>query len=383
MHCLSISLDASITTSGSDARARQRNYAAELDRLTVVVKTDAGEGTFQRDGPLQVIPTQSRNRYSFLLDAYRTGRSICKRQDVDVVTVQDPFAVGMVGWLLRQEFDVALHTQVHSDFLENDAWRTDKWEHRVFDKLGRFVLPRSDAIRVGTEYEASKIRTFVPSDTKVMVAPVRMDFDKTVADTEEGVAELREKLAVDDRPVVLFAGRFVAAKALERWIDVASRTIERTDRDPVFVLVGDGPELEALEQAAQSAGIGDSVRLPGWVDPATLARYYRMASVFLLTSKYEGTSRVIVEAGMNELPVVSTLVAGAIDNVADGETGYVCDTTERLADRVVYLVENPATGARMGATARERLADQFDPGRLREKYVEFLIGSSDSNQTSH
>lgn len=383
MHCLSISLDASITASESDARARQRSYAAELDRLTVVVKTTSGNESIQRDGPLQVIPTQSRNRYSFLLNAYRICRTICNREDVDIVTVQDPFAVGMIGWLLRREFDVALHTQVHSDFLDNDAWRTTKWEHRVFDRLGRFVLPRSDAIRVGTEYEARKIRAFVPAETTVTVAPVRMDFAESVVDTDVDLDGLRQTLSIGDRPVVLFAGRFVPAKDLDRWIEIAGRILDRTDTDPVFVLVGDGPQREVVEEAVRDAGIGDSVRFPGWVDSATLARYYRLASVFLLTSNYEGTSRVIVEAGMNELPVVSTPVAGAIDNIADGETGYVRDTTEQLADRVAHLLEHPAVGAEMGATARDRLADRFDPDRLRQQYIEFLTKTANANQINH
>ncbi|MUV88791.1 glycosyltransferase [Halapricum sp. CBA1109] len=366
MHVLSLSLDAAIAERGSEPWQRQREYAEEFDRYYVVTKTDSDTATGHTDGPLTVAPTASRTRYHYLLDAYRLGARYCKREDVDVVTVQDPFAVGLVGWLLSRRFDLALHTQVHTDFLDNPAWVGESLEHRVFDRLGRFVVPRSDAVRVGTEYERRKMAAFVPADVPVDVVPVSMDFDSVVT----ADSTVRSEYGLGERPVVLFVGRFVAAKDLGTWVDVAARVRERSDRDPVFVLVGDGPRRDAVESAVEDAGLGDDVVFTGWVDPETVGEYYACADVFLITSNYEGTSRVVVEAGMNGLPVVATPFAGAHDNVADGETGFVKSSVTGLADRVTWLLERSDERERFGTAARDALEERFDRERLRVAYVE-------------
>nr|WP_255475193.1 glycosyltransferase [Halapricum sp. CBA1109] len=193
-----------------------------------------------------------------------------------------------------------------------------------------------------------------------------MDFDSVVT----ADSTVRSEYGLGERPVVLFVGRFVAAKDLGTWVDVAARVRERSDRDPVFVLVGDGPRRDAVESAVEDAGLGDDVVFTGWVDPETVGEYYACADVFLITSNYEGTSRVVVEAGMNGLPVVATPFAGAHDNVADGETGFVKSSVTGLADRVTWLLERSDERERFGTAARDALEERFDRERLRVAYVE-------------
>jgi glycosyltransferase involved in cell wall biosynthesis len=77
---------------------------------------------------------------------------------------------------------------------------------------------------------------------------------------------------------------------------------------------------------------------------------------------------------MNGLPVVATPFAGALDNIVDGETGYVTDEIESLADRVGKLLENPSVRSEMGEKARETLEQRFDAQRLINESVRFLSG---------
>lgn len=373
MHVLSISLDTSIATEDGDARQRQFAYADHFDRYTVIVKTDAGEGVFLQEESLEIVPTRSSNRYRFPWDAYQETAKRCQEAEVDVITVQSPFVTGLIGWLIAQRFDIRLHTQVHTDFLSNPNWRRSNWEHRLFAILGRFVLSQSDAVRVGTEIEQQKTQSLVGEGTSVFLSPVKMDLNsltKEVSDRER--EELRSDLGVDDRPIVLFAGRFVRAKNLRKWLGAAKRVHEQAQSNPAFVLVGDGPLRDEIVERASELGLRDDTFFPGWVDEDRLGKYYKISGVFLITSQYEGTSRVIVEAGKNELPVVSTPFAGALANIVDGETGYVAEEEEELAQYVTRIIEDPALRMKLGSQATEYLADRFDSQRLIEKYIDFL-----------
>lgn len=366
LHVLSISLDSSIADQTSEAYARQRAYASHFASYTVVTKTDDSETGRIDDGPLRVYPTNSSSRYSFLLDSYRLGSL---QSDVDVITTQDPFALGMVGLALAWRLDARLHVQVHTDFLNNNVWRRESLDHRIYERLGRFVLPQADAIRVGTDYEAKKIREFVGEGTPIHIAPVKIQFEDVVA-TSANEGRLREELDIGNRPVVLFAGRFVPAKDLSKWTTVAAGIRDRTQTNPVFVLVGDGPERTEIESRIISRGL--DARFPGWVNRQKLGEYYALADVFLITSAYEGTSRVIIEAGMNETPVVATPFAGAHDNIVDGKTGYVAENPSELAARVVQLLDDRDRQERMGEAARRYLEERYDEETFVDDYVDFI-----------
>ncbi|AUG47896.1 hypothetical protein BVU17_10345 [Haloarcula taiwanensis] len=372
MHVLSISLDESIALSESDAHQRQRRYAKYFDRYTVVAKTDSEHDKQIRDGALRVIPTNSTTRYHFLIDAYRLGRTAAEEWAPDCVTTQDPFSTGVVGLALARQFDASLRVQVHADFISNPKWRWQSAKNPFAEALGRIVLKHADAVRVGTKHERRKVSSVVQDSTRVSVAPVRMDFDGVVGGSERSVTELRSAFGFGERPVIFFAGRFTDQKNLHKWLEVAAIVHEAANRTPLFVMVGDGPQSENVRQQVTEFGIEDSFRFPGWVETERLAEYYDLADVFLITSDYEGTSRVVVEAGMNETPVVATPFAGAMDNIVDGETGFVAEDVETLARRVCELLEDATVRQQMGTRAREHLMERFDAERLVEEYVEFL-----------
>lgn len=377
MNVLSISLDESIAVEGSEAYRRQRAYARHFERYVVVVKTSPDVGERIEDGPLEVVPSESRSRYTFLLDAYRLGVRTARDRPFDVVTTQTPFALGVVGAVLARRLGAELYVQVHTDFLENDAWRTASIEHRIKGQLGRFVLQRADRVRVGTAYEGKKLSDYLGENSDVRVAPVRMSFERFDA-SPGAVTRLSTELDCRNRPVVLFAGRFVPVKNFDKWLSVASRVRELVDEDPVFLLVGDGPEQERIETASRELGLEDDLRLTGWVDHEQIGAYYSLADVFLITSEYEGTSRVVVEAGMAELPVVTTPFAGSYDNVDHGVTGFIAETPETLAAHVATLLNDPERRAEMGRNARDYLSDRFDADRLTREYLSFLTPGDDA-----
>ncbi|WP_284010525.1 MULTISPECIES: glycosyltransferase family 4 protein [Haloarcula] len=373
MRVLSLSLDNSILTDDGEPRQRQQAYAERLEEYTVVVKTDRRVETEIHDGALSVVPTRSRSRYHYLYDAYRLAARELSTREYDVVTTQTPFATGLIGWLLKRRFGVRLHTQVHIDFLNNAEWIERTPEHRVFDRIARFCLPRSDAIRVGTFHERTKIRRLVDEEIPVVVAPVSIDTESLVGETTaERRAEVSEEFDFGDRPVVLFAGRFVEQKDFATWMAVAERVYTSMDSSPVFVLTGDGPLHSDVRRRFEQQGMRDVIRMPGWVDRETLSALYDLADVFLITSHYEGTSRVIVEAGLNELPTVATPFAGAKDNISHGESGFIAEDVDQLAAYVQTVLTDAGATTAFGQAAQRQLADRFEREDLVESYVDFL-----------
>jgi glycosyltransferase involved in cell wall biosynthesis len=83
--------------------------------------------------------------------------------------------------------------------------------------------------------------------------------------------------------------------------------------------------------------------------------------VFTLPSRREGFPRVILEAMLMGLPVVACNVAGPLEQVVHGETGYLYDAgeVESLSGFLARLADSSDLRMRMGARSREVVLEKF------------------------
>jgi len=168
---------------------------------------------------------------------------------------------------------------------------------------------------------------------------------------------------------VLFVGRLVEKKGLETLLR-AFATVRRLRPETSLVIVGDGPLRSKLEKLA-----GESVRFLGRLDSNAVAEWMRQAAVLAAPSvtardgDAEGLPNVVVEAAASALPVVGTDHGGIPEAVVDGETGFIVPEgdAERLAARLLTILDSDDLRGRMGAAAR-RLAEQsFDFARQMQR----------------
>ncbi|MFC4524128.1 glycosyltransferase family 4 protein [Cupriavidus pinatubonensis] len=156
---------------------------------------------------------------------------------------------------------------------------------------------------------------------------------------------------------VLAMGRLVDAKGF----DVLIRAWQRVSSEaPGWKLVvhGEGEERAALTALIEEVGLQDSVSLPGICLDATEA--YRSASIFCLSSRYEGFGLVLIEAMAFGLPIVSTdCETGPRDLLKDADNALLVSAgnAESLAQGLLQLIRKPDEAARIGAIGRERAVD--------------------------
>lgn len=138
-----------------------------------------------------------------------------------------------------------------------------------------------------------------------------------------------------------------------RYLIDAVAQLRAQGRPLQLLVVGDGPQREALEQQVAAAGLGEVVRFAGH-DPRP-ERWMRAMDLFVLPSyANEGVPQALMQAMMAGLPAITTSV-GAIGEVArDGETALVVPTqdTAALAAAIGRLMDDPAERARLGQAAR-------------------------------
>lgn len=107
------------------------------------------------------------------------------------------------------------------------------------------------------------------------------------------------------RPTVVTTGHLVARK---RHIDVLDAVALLGDRHPElrYLVVGDGPELDALRRRAAQLGIADRVDLPGQLPPAEALRRTRRCTLLAMPSIDEAFGVAYIEAMAGWLPAIGT-----------------------------------------------------------------------------
>ena len=105
-----------------------------------------------------------------------------------------------------------------------------------------------------------------------------------------------------------------------------AEVLPRLAADVAYVIVGEGPEREAILSAAAAAGVADRVRLTGRLDDCDLAAAYAAADLFVMPNvpvpgDMEGFGLVALEAASAGLPVVASRLEGISEAVRDGRNG--------------------------------------------------------------
>jgi glycosyltransferase involved in cell wall biosynthesis len=143
--------------------------------------------------------------------------------------------------------------------------------------------------------------------------------------------------------IVLFVGLLVPIKGVgflvDAWAELRRRKkLHETDR---LVLLGDGPERNALELKTAGAELAGTVQFAGTVSQAEVAQWIKTAHLLCLPSRNEGTPNVIIEALACGVPVVASRVGGIPDLIRDGENGLLVPPADSpaLADAIESALE--------------------------------------------
>ncbi|WP_405947406.1 glycosyltransferase family 4 protein [Streptomyces prunicolor] len=240
--------------------------------------------------------------------------------------------------------------------------------------LGR-IGESTDTITYLGEYTRSRIARAVSPEAAARMVQLPPGVDEKVFHPGSGGAEVRERLGLTDRPVVVCVSRLVPRKGQDTLILAMPRILARQP-DAVLLIVGGGPYEKELRRLARETGVTDSVRFTGAVPWAELPAHYGAGDVFAMPCRtrrggldVEGLGIVYLEASATGLPVVAGDSGGAPDAVLDGETGWVVrgGSPEEVADRIVALLADPELRQNMGERGRRWVEERWRWDLLAEK----------------
>jgi glycosyltransferase involved in cell wall biosynthesis len=196
------------------------------------------------------------------------------------------------------------------------AAHSTRMRGRMLPRFMRHAYPRADAIVAVSDGVAADLAAL----TGIARTRIQRIYNPVVS---EGLSELAATrldhpwFEAGQPPVVLGAGRLTAAKDFGCLIRAFAGV--RARRPVRLMLLGEGEERARLEEVARESGVADDIALPGFVENPY--PYMKRASVFALSSRWEGFGNVLVEAMACGTPVVSTDCGGPREILEQGAHG--------------------------------------------------------------
>lgn len=184
--------------------------------------------------------------------------------------------------------------------------------------------------------------------------------------------ELRDALELrPGDPVVGIVAALRPEKRHDLFLEAAAE-IRREIPRCQFLIVGDGPERQRLEDLAATLRVAQSVHFLGTRDD--VPELLSLVDVLLLTSQMEANPVSVLEAMASEKPVVATCVGSLVDTIEDGVTGVLVPpgNATAIARAAVALLTHSDRAATMGRAAREEVIAHWSVDHMVSGYENLI-----------
>jgi glycosyltransferase involved in cell wall biosynthesis len=357
---------------GDPDRLRMEACAAHTHSYDMVVLSppDQSSSVITGANGLHIHPLSARFLPWKFCKAVWKVRSLIQLSQVPVVvTTQDSFETGLVGWLATRFTAASLNVQEHGDVFSNRFWREESLGNTMRFYLGLYILKQANSVRVVADRIIKTLTNKGVAQNNMHKLPVMVDAQAFA----EGVAavEVREYFS-EGSFIFLSVARFVPQKNLTLMLQsfIAAYAQNSTLR---LLLVGDGPEAQLVQHIIETSGINQTeciIKVLSWSNdvPALMAS----VDAYVLSSNYEGWGRVLIEAQCAQLPIVTTDVGCAGEAVIDQVHALVvpvCDAAA-LTKALVQLSSDSVLYTRF----KQKLQSTHQPAsRTYEQYAQQWI----------
>lgn len=227
----------------------------------------------------------------------------------------------------------------------------------LYTSATRYIVTTGEKLREQLVHE----NRFPPD--RIISIPTGIDTGYFIPGVRRAV---REQLGLDsDAPIIGIVATLRSWKGHQYLLDAFPKLANDSVR---LVIVGDGPQREAIAQKIADLGISARVVMTG--NQRDVLPWLQAMDVFVLPSyANEGVPQAILQAMACGLPVISTPIGSIAEAVQDEVTGLLVPArnADELLAAMNRLLANPSLRQQMGSAAMARARENFDIGRMLEK----------------
>ena len=176
-------------------------------------------------------------------------------------------------------------------------------------------------------------------------------------------------------PSFAYVGRLVTEKGVNVLIDAAGILKSRGCQFEVLI-IGDGPERQALEVQAASLQLAGFVRFLGFLFDANLQKALHEVSTIVMPSICEDAAPFLaLEQMIQSRLIIGSKIGGLAEELGDAGLTFPPGSAPGLADRIQEVIGHPESITRLGRLARERVLQRYTFDRMLQEYQGLLFST--------
>jgi glycosyltransferase involved in cell wall biosynthesis len=306
--------------------------------------------TAAADAGLQVFVLSEKRRFDF--QPISDLRSVVEKVQPDIIqshNTKSHLFVRLAGLHRRYPW-IAFH----------HGYTTADWKDRAYNQVDRWTLPAARRVVTVCAPFARRLESIGVCSERIRVR--HNSASPFITPTPDAIESVRGKLQLARDPVILTVGRLSREKGNADLLQ-AIALLAGSGRlgNARVVIVGDGPERDALQVLASRLGIAERVALAGY--QSDVRPFYSLATVLAVASHSEGSPNVVLEAMAAGVPVAATAVGGVPEILESGDTGLMVEpgNAPAMAGAIERLLCDEDLRCRLRRAALSSVTVRYSP----------------------
>ncbi|WP_448381041.1 glycosyltransferase family 4 protein [Gloeomargarita sp.] len=285
------------------------------------------------------------------------------RYNIQIIIAQSPYEALAAVWVKNLVkwwgHPLSLVVESHGDF-EHYLFlqRRVLWPNlykKIMQSVARATLNQADVLRSISHAVREQLKRYAP-DTPIV---------EFMAWTDIGSFWDAGSQVTSKQLTVVYVGVLIPRKGLTHLITAFGQVVRRVPASELRIIGRpENPDyFQSLKQQTAAQELSEKVIFLPEIPQQELCYQIAESSVLVLPSLSEGLGRVLVEAMAAGTPVIGSSVGGIPDIIKEGVTGFLVPPGDEnaLAEKLIYLLENPHEVLAMGQRGREFVQSYFSP----------------------
>lgn len=260
-----------------------------------------------------------------------------EQKKLDIVHIHSPFSLGKLGLKYATKNKIpcvaTLHSQFKQDFYEATKSKalTGIMMNNIMPTFNKcdecWAVNKAVAHIYHDDYKLKKMPKIRNNAT-----------DMVYFDNQAEIDNLRQSLGLKDEKVLLFVGRIHILKNIF-FIADSLKVLKDKNFNFKMIFVGTGPDEEKLREYITKLGLDDKVLFAGRIcDRDLLAKYYRLADLFVFPSMYDASSLVQIEASSQKTPTLFLKGSATSGTCTEDEDCYMSEhDSVKYAEKIIEI----------------------------------------------
>ena len=230
----------------------------------------------------------------------------------------------------------------------------------LFEKTRKKCLQETDHNYPVSDYNSEMMGELgVPKERKTVVINGTDPDQFFPVDAQKLISEMR----LQGKKIILTVTRIIRRKGVDLVIEAVNK-LKNEIPDIIYVVVGDGPELEKCKELVKELNLDDYVHFTGKVPYEELNPFYNMCDVFVMVprsdeTEVEGFGIVYLEANACKKPVIGSNSAGIPSSILHKKTGLLVEeeNVDELIKALNTILSDESYAKKLGEQGFERVIE--------------------------